>query len=170
MKQQFKKSAQAGFTLIELIVVIVILGILAATALPKFMGMGGDARVAALNAAFGSIKTTNSLVHGKWLINPTATQTLEDVTVNVNNASGYPDADVNLAMAAGLDTAADFTVQAPGTAATANNPVTAANQIAIIPRSVVGTARGLTCFIAITQPIVANGLPVYSAMPAAEDC
>jgi MSHA pilin protein MshA len=39
-----RKQAQGGFTLIELIVVIVILGILAATALPKFANLGGDAR------------------------------------------------------------------------------------------------------------------------------
>jgi MSHA pilin protein MshA len=169
MKQQFKNSAQAGFTLIELIVVIVILGILAATALPKFMGMGGDARVATLSAAVGSIRTTNSLVHGRWLINPSATQTLEDITVNVDATSGYPTASANLALAAGLN-ADDFTIQAPGVAATANNPATTANQIAIIPASVTGTARGLNCSVVITQPTTLNGLPTYSTMPDADDC
>lgn len=49
------RRAQAGFTMIELIVVIVILGILAATALPRFIDLRSDATEAALNGVAGNL-------------------------------------------------------------------------------------------------------------------
>lgn len=56
-----------GFTLIELVVVIVILGILAATALPKFVDLGSDARKASVKAVEGAIRSTVKLVYSKCL-------------------------------------------------------------------------------------------------------
>jgi len=58
-------TKQRGFTLIELIIVIVILGILAVTAAPKFLDISRDAKIASLNAIAGSMKSTINLVEMK---------------------------------------------------------------------------------------------------------
>ncbi|MGI2260224.1 type II secretion system protein [Shewanella sp. GXUN23E] len=56
---------QQGFTLIELVVVIIILGILAVTAAPKFINLQSDARASALDGLKGAIQGANSLVYSK---------------------------------------------------------------------------------------------------------
>lgn len=64
------KTQTKGFTLIELVVVIVILGILAATALPKFVDLDKEARIKAVQNAAGAIKAASELAHMKCATTP----------------------------------------------------------------------------------------------------
>jgi MSHA pilin protein MshA len=98
-----KLGKQQGFTLIELVMVIVILGILAAVALPKFADLSGDARKATLQGAQGSVKSAAAIVHAKALAEgktgDTGTISLEGIEIGL--AFGYPNA-ASIAAVAGV--------------------------------------------------------------------
>jgi MSHA pilin protein MshA len=144
------KAAQGGFTLIELIVVIA--------------SLSGEARLASLNAAKGSLSATSAMTHGKYLVAPAATVKVEGTSVTMNTTSGYPstasqtEADA-LAAAAGLSTA-DYKVYVTGSGT--NQPTVIDGQFAVVPNSIVGTKTAAKCFVLYTSSTTANTAPTIT--------
>lgn len=86
------QKTSRGFTLIELIVVIVILGILSATALPKFIDLGKDARTSVMQAVEGSMRSANSMIYAK----AAASNRLNDSTPTAFAMSGVTGGTLNI--------------------------------------------------------------------------
>jgi MSHA pilin protein MshA len=139
-----RRIAQRGFTLIELVVVITILGILAAFAVPRFASLEGQARLAATQSLAGSIRSGASLAHALWLAqaDPASTSvTMEGQTITMTN--GYPN-----------DTSIDDTL----VEYTGFSLATAAGSAVFTKRSASG-ATIANCFVTYTPPVVTDAAP-----------
>ena len=168
------KRNQAGFTMIELIVVIIILGILAAVALPRFTNLQRDARVAKLNSLRGSVMSASAMVNGAAIARQGIAQPACNgggaANVAANNGNGAictPEGRVNVTALYPAPTNAGITLAAGLTPATLAND---GYQVALAGNTltfrVIGGVNPLECAFSYTAPARIGTAPVVTPINA----
>lgn len=122
------RKKQHGFTLIELVIVISIIGILAAVALPRFINLQVQARTAKAQAIFGSIKSAAALARANCIVDLAgltlpATCTATAGTTNMDGTAVTMVNQYPAATAAGIIAAAQLNAATDGITITAGNPI-----------------------------------------------
>ena len=168
------RKQQTGFTIIELVITITIIAILAAIALPKYVALQADARVAKLQAALGSVKSaavlakavcltqtatgsSTSLMAGGCNVAAGATVGVIMDGSNVTTGFSYPTADANGIQVASQLQATDYTL------------TFASNVMTVSP---IGATTPASCSFTYTWAPIANGAPaiVLNAGATSANC
>ena len=91
------KLKQQGFSLIELVIVIVILGLLAATAIPRFLNVTDDAEDASVDGVAGGLATAVSFVRAQWEVDGRRNSSviLDGTSVSLDTRFGFPTGTTN---------------------------------------------------------------------------